>query len=200
MQLKSPPESLFARIPQMRETADHLDNLFSPARMLDGSSTGPIAPNRKLGERTWDHGPLLPMLQFRVELQRGLSAMTYTYLHSLDGGRVLRKLTIEWSIIAAVTQEQVNPMQMEILQQFEDVILAFFPLCDVPATNGVVVRAPHMLVVPDEGGGEVETCRTPMFVMFVVDHETRAAPSIPNASGKRSGKVLLGPDGLPARR
>jgi len=200
VELKSAPEGLFNRVAQMRETADHADNLFSPARGLDGSTIGPIAPDRKRGERTWSEGHLLPVLQYRVELQRGLSAMTYTYLHSLDGGRVLRKLTIEWSIIAAVTQEQINPMQLELMAQFEDVITAFFPLCDAPATNGVVVRAPHMLVVPEEGGGEVQTCRTPMHVMFVIDHETRASPSIPNAAGKRAGKVLLGPDGMPARR
>ena len=191
-------ENLFDRIPQMRETAQHPDNLFSPSRPLTQQEVGPIAPMRRQGDRAWTSGLLLPVLQFIQPIDQ-YRRLAYTYLHSFEGGRTLRKLTLEWSMLAAVTQDQVNADQREIIAQFDKVISAFFPFCGVPATNGVVVRPPHRMVIRDKDG-DVETCRTPMFIMFVIDDDTLQAPSAPNREGRRSGIVLLGPDGNPARR
>lgn len=194
------PTGLFERIPQMRETAGYPENLFTETRKLDKDTDGPIAPRRHLGERAPTHGLLLPVLKFKQAQPNGMSSIFYTYLHSLEGGRTLRKLTIEFSLAELMRQEDLVALQPTVVGSFEGIVSRFFPLCDGVLTSGLRALAPHEVIGTDPDGTQVRTVRTPLYMMFVVDDSTMKAPSAPDHNRKRSGVVLLGPDGKPARR
>lgn len=205
-------DTLYEIAPWMIATAHHPDNLFGDVeprsfgedglpvrRLLDKATTGPIAPMD--GRGPWTDGPLLPVLRFKQGQGDGRTSIYVTYMRTRNNGRVLRQLSVEWSMNGAMRREEIKPYEAGILRSFEPLIVRFFPslqLMETPNIGCSGVQAMDCIAVINQQTN-AQTFRTPMYVHFAIDDDAMGASTV-TTQGQRTRAQILGPDGRPARR
>jgi hypothetical protein len=205
-------DTIFAVAPWMIATAHHPDNLFGDVepkeiganglpvrRLLDEQVEGPIADPG--GGSAWTTGKLLPVMRFMQRQPAGQTTLWITYLRTRNNGRILRQLTVEWSMAGSVRKEEILPYEAETLGQLEPLLVRFFPslqLMNAPrlACSGIT---PLDCIAVINQETNTQTWRTPMAVHFALDDDGLGASKV-TSPGQRSRAQLLGPDGRPARR
>ncbi len=205
-------DTIFAIAPWMIATAHHPDNLFGDMeppelradgqpvrRLLNDQTEGPIAD--PAGGAAWTTGKLLPVLRFMQRQSGGRTTLWITYMRTRNHGRILRQLTIEWSMAGSVRKEEILPYEDELLREFEPLLTRFFPsltLMNAPRVGCSGVLPLDCIAVVNQETN-TQTWRTPMAVHFAMDDDGLGTSKV-TAPGRRTRAQLLGPDGRPARR